>query len=164
MISMIAALTLQRVIGYQQHLPWYIPADLRYFRRMTLNKTVVMGRMTWDSLGQPLAQRRNIVLSHNPNLSAQGAEVITQPEAILALPDSEIMIIGGGSLYRLFLPHAERLYLTYILAEFNGDTWFPVLPPGEWHESKREEHPSDALNPYAYRFTIWDRIRGQKKG
>jgi dihydrofolate reductase len=159
MISMIAALTLQRVIGYQQHLPWHMPADLRYFRRMTLNKTVVMGRATWESLGQPLAQRRNIVLSHNPNLSVQGADVVTHPEAILALPDSEIMIIGGGSLYRLFLPHAERLFLTYILAEFNGDTFFPVLPSGEWHESKREEHLSDALNPYNYRFTIWDRIR-----
>jgi dihydrofolate reductase len=160
MLAMIAALAQNRVIGLNNQLPWRLPADLRHFRRTTLGKTVVMGRKTWESLARPLPERRNIVLSQQPDYTAPGAEVWHDPVTVLNLAthENEVFIIGGESLYRLFLEHATRLYLTEVQAEFRGDTWFPALPPGQWRQCAREDHAADADNPWSYCFSVWEKI------
>lgn len=133
MISMIAAMAHDRVIGLDNQMPWHLPADLAHFKRVTLGKPVLMGRKTFESIGRPLPGRRNLVISRNPDYRADGVEVIDSVEAALALlADSdvaELMVIGGGHLYGQLLPRADRLYLTRIdLA--GGGYPFPGLRRG----------------------------------
>jgi dihydrofolate reductase len=155
---MIAAVAHHRIIGKDNRLPWHLPADLRHFRLTTLGKTVVMGRKTWDSIGKPLAERRNIVLSRNLQ-SLDGAEVWRDTSAISALAEqeSEVCIIGGASLYRLFMPQAQRLYLTFVELDVAGDTWFPEWDAQHWREVERDSFAPDEKNPCAYHFTRWER-------
>ena len=133
MISLIAALAVDRVIGMENAMPWNLPADLAWFKRNTLNKPVIMGRNTWESIGRPLPGRKNIILSSQPGTDDRVTWVKSVDEAIAACGDvPEIMVIGGGRVYEQFLPKAQKLYLTHIDAEVEGDTHFPDYEPDDW--------------------------------
>lgn len=128
LISLIVAMAENRVIGRDNQMPWHLPADLRHFKSVTLGKPVIMGRKTFESIGRPLPGRRNLVISRNTEWQADGVETVNSLDAALALVNAhdEVMIIGGGQLYRDALPLAHRLYLTHIeLNVDDADTWFP---------------------------------------
>lgn len=149
MISLIAALAVDRVIGMENAMPWNLPADLAWFKRNTLNKPVVMGRLTWESIGRPLPGRKNIVISSKPGSDDRVQWVSSVEEAIAACGDvEEIMVIGGGRVYEQFLPKAQKLYLTHIDAEVEGDTHFPDYDPDEWESVFSEFHDADAQNSH----------------
>lgn len=145
-IAIIAALAKNAIIGKNNALPWHIPEDLQFFKRMTLGKPVIMGRKTFDAIGKPLPGRRNIVVTRNPELVIAGVEVVHSLEQALefAAQDNpaEIMVIGGAELYAQALPIAKRLYLTYIDQEFEGDSRFPEISQEAWLEVARETHSS----------------------
>jgi dihydrofolate reductase len=160
-ISLIVAMAENRVIGRGNQMPWHLPADLRHFKAITLGKPVIMGRKTFESIGRPLPSRRNIVISRNAEWQADGVESVTSLNAALALVNdvSEVMIIGGGQLYREALPLAHRLYLTHIqLLVTDADTWFPDYSQQQWQTLSEECHTPDEKNPYHYRFETLDRI------
>ncbi len=162
-IALVAALARNGIIGKDNALPWHLPADLRHFRRLTLGKPVLMGRRTYESIGHPLPDRINIVVSRTPGYQAPGCIVVDSLEAgieagIAAAGDGEeLMIIGGAALYRAALPMAERLYLTRIEADVEGDARFADYEAEEWEEVAREEHPADACNPFPYCFVTLQR-------
>jgi dihydrofolate reductase len=158
-ICLIAALDRNGLIGRDNALPWRLPADLQHFKRLTLGKPIVMGRLTWESLGRPLPGRHNIVLTRDPAYHAEGASVVYSVDAALAAAGAvdEVMVIGGAALYRTLLPRAARLYLTRIDAAFDGDAWFPEIDPAAWREVAREAHAADARNPYPYAFVTLER-------
>jgi len=157
--SIIAALARNRVIGHQGTMPWRLPAELRYFRSRTLGKPVVMGRRTFESIGRPLPGRQNIVVTRNPQYHPEGVQVVRSLEGALDLAAAapEVMIIGGAQLYRQALPRAQRLYLTHIDAELEGDTHFPRWDPGQWLEIERVPRAADERNPYAMTFSVLER-------
>ncbi|MGD8566779.1 MAG: type 3 dihydrofolate reductase [Gammaproteobacteria bacterium] len=159
-ISLIWAMAKNRVIGIDNRLPWKLPADMKWFRRHTLGKPVVMGRNTFESFGgRPLPDRTNIVVTQDANYRAQGA-IVTHSidEALKACGDAdEVMIIGGMSLYEQSLPMADRLYMTIVDADFDGDAWFPVIDPQRWIETERHRHDADDKNPYRCTFSILER-------
>ncbi|HDC4321493.1 type 3 dihydrofolate reductase [Aeromonas hydrophila] len=161
MISMIAAMAHDRVIGLDNQMPWHLPADLAHFKRVTLGKPVLMGRKTFESIGRPLPGRRNLVISRNPDYRADGVEVIDSVDAALALlagsDVAELMVIGGGHLYGQLLPRADRLYLTRIDLAVEGDTRFPAFDEGDWLCIEREPHQPDEKNPHSYCFETWQR-------
>lgn len=158
-ICLIAALDRNGLIGRDNALPWRLPADLQHFKRVTLGKPIVMGRLTWESLGRPLPGRHNIVLTRDPAYRAEGASVVHSIDAALAAAGAvdDVMVIGGAALYRKLLPRAARLYLTRIDAAFDGDAWFPEVDPAEWCEVAREAHAPDERNPYPYAFVTLER-------
>ncbi len=134
-IALIAAMDKNRVIGHKNALPWHLPEDLKYFKRITSGKTVVMGRKTFESMNQkPLPNRRNIVLTQNPTFIASGCEVLNSVDSVCQLDtgNDEIMIIGGAAIYAAFLPLASRLYLNFIEKTYQGDTFFPKFDEKEW--------------------------------
>lgn len=160
-ISMIAAMANNRVIGLDNKMPWHLPADLAFFKRVTVGKPVLMGRKTYQSIGRPLPGRKNIVLSRDASLVIEGVECVQSIEqAKLLLGDiEELMIIGGATIYEQFLPIAERLYLTFIELKVDGDTQFPDYQKHvQWHEIKRESHLKDEKNVYNYQFVTLDRV------
>ena len=155
LISLIVAMAENRVIGRGNQMPWHLPADLRHFKGVTLGKPVIMGRKTFESIGRPLPGRRNVVISRNAEWSADGVECVNSLDAALALVQdaAEVMIIGGGQLYREALPLAQRLYLTHIqLSVTDADTWFPDYSQYQWQLQAEELHAPDEKNPYHYRF------------
>ncbi len=158
MISLIAALAVDRVIGMENAMPWNIPADLAWFKRNTLNKPVIMGRLTWESIGRPLPDRKNIVISSKPGEDSRVEWVSSVEAAIAACGDAEeIMVIGGGSIYEQLLPMAQRLYLTHVDAEVEGDTHFPDYTPDEWQSTFSEFHDADDSNSHGYCFEVLER-------
>ncbi|WP_128179599.1 type 3 dihydrofolate reductase [[Pantoea] beijingensis] len=158
MISLIAALAADRVIGMENAMPWDLPADLAWFKRTTLNKPVIMGRLTWESIGRPLPNRLNIVVSSQKSDIEGVIWVSSIEEAIAAAGDAqEIMVIGGGRIYEQLLKRADRLYLTHIDAEVEGDTHFPDYEPDEWESTFSEFHDADEKNSHSYCFEILDR-------
>ncbi len=159
-ISLIWAMSDDRVIGANNRLPWRLPADMRWFRRHTLGKPVVMGRKTFESFGaKPLPERHNIVITRDHNYRADGVEVVFSPDDALvaAGPVDEVMIIGGAFLYRQMLPRADRLYMTLVHGSFEGDTRFPEFDWGEWRETERHDYCADENNLWSYSFYILDR-------
>lgn len=159
-LSLIWAMTDDRVIGIHNALPWKLPADMQWFRDNTLGKPVVMGRKTFESFGaRPLPQRLNIIVSKDTAYKAEGARVVDSIDAALreGKDCEEIMIIGGASLYRQTLPLAQRLYMTIVHADVAGDAWFPEFDLGQWRETYRLERPADEKNPYACSFLIMER-------
>ncbi len=158
MISLITALGNKNVIGYQGQMPWQLPADLAYFKKITLNHPVVMGHQTFKSIGRPLPKRRNLVLSHDPNLTIADCETITSLEVVFQLSkETEVFIIGGGSIYRQFLPYAEKLYLTRIAADFEGDTFFPEFSLAKWALISQKKGEKNSANPYDYTFLVYQK-------
>jgi dihydrofolate reductase len=164
-IALIAAVAENGVVGRDNQLPWHLPGDLPYFKRVTLGKPVVMGRKTWDSIGRPLPGRANIVVSRQAGLQLEGATVVADIESALALAADiaagegaqELMVIGGAEIYALALPLAQRLYLTEVHAEVAGDAWFPPWNRADWQERSREYHSAAATNPYDFSFVVYER-------
>ncbi|MEI8651878.1 type 3 dihydrofolate reductase [Pseudoalteromonas sp. Hal273] len=154
-ISMIAAMANNRVIGLDNKMPWHLPADLQHFKKVTTGKPVIMGRKTFESIGRPLPGRRNIIITRNSEYTAQGIEVVTTPDAALELVATaeEVMIIGGGNIYEQFLPKAERLYLTFIDLDVKGDTQFPDYNKvANWYVKEEQENHPDDKNLSSYKF------------
>ncbi|MDN3609012.1 type 3 dihydrofolate reductase [Vibrio ostreicida] len=157
-ISLIAAMANDRIIGKDNNMPWHLPADFAWFKQCTMGKPVVMGRKTYDSIGRPLPGRHNIVISRDENLELHGVTTVTSvEEAIEAAGEvEEIMIIGGGSIYRACLPQANKLYVTYIDADFEGDTQFPLWGD-QFVEIDSHHHGCDEKNAYSMRFAVLER-------
>lgn len=158
-LSIVVAVAANGVIGVDNCLPWRLPADMHRFRQLTLGKPVIMGRRTYESIGRPLAKRTNIVLTRNREYVADGCTVVHSAEAgIAAAGDAaELMVIGA---FASLLPYVDRIYLTQILAAFDGDTFFPALDSDEWQVVSAESFLPDEKNHYSYRFVTLDRIRG----
>ena len=147
-LALVAAVSPDRIIGREGGLPWHLPEDLKYFKHLTTGHAVIMGRRTWDEVGRPLPQRRNLVVSRRPGLTLEGAEVFDRLDAAIAAArgtDALPMVIGGGAIYRLALPLATRIYLTEVPLQVQGDTTFPELDPAEWQETSRREGETPGL-------------------
>lgn len=163
-LCLIAALAQNRVIGRDNQLPWHLPADLKHFKAKTLGKPIIMGRKTWDSLGRPLPGRLNLVVSRQTDLVLDGAEVFPSLDAAIVRADEwaraqgvdELMLIGGAQLYEQGLAQAERLYLTRVALQPEGDAWFPAFAESDWQRSDSEEHAAAETSP-AYCFETWQR-------
>ncbi|MDX1676528.1 type 3 dihydrofolate reductase [Arsukibacterium sp.] len=154
-VAMIAAMANNRVIGKDNQMPWHLPADLKHFKAITLGKPVLMGRKTFQSIGRPLPGRRNLVISRAIPENTQGVEWFNSVEQALAAvsDNAEVMVIGGGEIYRQCLPLAETLYLTEIELATDGDAYFPDYhAAGPWQLVAEQQYPADANNPYQYRF------------
>ncbi len=158
MISLIAAMSKNRVIGRDNQLPWHMPVDLEHFKRLTLNKPIIMGRVTFECLGEPLPKRRNIVVSHQTGLTIPGCETFTSLEKALdAVKDEpEIMIIGGATIYEQSLRFADRIYITIIDTVLEGDTFFPEWP-NTWHVVDERHHKKDAEHAFDCAFLTLER-------
>ncbi len=157
MISLVAAMAKNRVIGLDNKMPWHLPADLKHFKAVTMSKPIIMGRKTFESIGRALPGRRNIVISRNTNFVAEGCELVHSIDAAIAATqdEQEIMIIGGGFLYQQMIKHADRLYLTFIDLDIAGDTCFPAFEDLNLTQIDSESHASDEKNPYPYQFVTY---------
>ena len=154
-LSLIVAMTQNRVIGKDNQMPWHLPADLAWFRQNTTGKPVIMGRKTFESIGRPLPKRTNIVLSRQPFEHDGVIWKDSLESAVDFVRDSEeIMLIGGGQLFNEYLSQADRLYLTEIQTELDGDTFFPSINWDKWPIEFEQYRPADAQNPYDCRFLI----------
>jgi dihydrofolate reductase len=166
-IAMIWAMASNGVIGRQNKLPWHLPNDLKYFKRLTSGKTVIMGRKTYESIGRPLPNRINIVITRAKDFHAEGIKVVNSLPAALELAAAEtlisgaeeVIVIGGAEIYKLCLPLAERLYVTLVHADVDGDARFPEWDRQAYQEIGREDFSADGPNPYDYSFVVFDKIR-----
>jgi len=158
-LSIVVALDDNRLIGKDNRLPWYLPADLAFFKKITTGNSILMGRKTYDSIGRPLPNRRNIVITRNSEISIKGCEIVNSIEKALSITkdEEEVMVIGGANLFEQLLPVVSRLYITHIEGEFEGGTYFPDYDESEWLVVSRESHQPDEKNKYAYQFSIMDR-------
>lgn len=159
-LSIIAAMAHNRVIGRDNRLPWRLPADLQYFKRITMGKPMIMGRKTWASLPGLLPGRRHIVVTRDQHYQAEGAEVVHSLEQAIAQAGDvqEIMLVGGANLYSQAITLASRMYLTQIDAVVQGDAWFPEFDRRQWQEVSRDAHSEDEENQYPYAFTLLQRL------
>jgi dihydrofolate reductase len=157
--SLIVARARNGVIGRDNALPWHLPADLAHFRRTTLGHPVIMGRRTWESIGRPLPGRENLVVSRRAGYSAPGARVVQSLEEAwrTVAGAGEAFVIGGAGLYEAALPGADRIYLTEIEADVEGDTRFPALQEGDWIATIQGEHGADERNAFGMRFVLLSR-------
>jgi dihydrofolate reductase len=155
-ICMIAAMANNRVIGKDKQMPWHLPADLKHFKAITLGYPIVMGRLTYESIGKALPGRKNIVISSNHEYSLNDAIVVHSCDDAVKVAKTEsdkVMIIGGGKIYEAFLPQADELYLTFIDLAVEGDTKFPdYTAQSQWYEASSESHKKDDKNGHDYRF------------
>ena len=160
MISIIVAASENDVIGRQGELPWRLSDDLKHFKALTMGKPIVMGRRTWASIGRPLPGRQNIVVTRQRDFGAEGCDVVASLEdAVAAAGDAdEIVVIGGSQIYALALPLAERLYLTRVHADVEGDASFPAVDATRWCLVADEHHEADERNEYDFSFRVYDRV------
>lgn len=163
-ISLIAALTRNRVIGKNNDLPWRLPDDMKYFMETTRGHCVIMGRKNYESLPhkfRPLAERTNIVITRQSDYSAPGCEVVHSLQEALDVArkknDAEVFVIGGAEIYGQVLPYAHKLYLTEIDTELTGDTFFPIVDAASFHERSRKHHAADEKHPFAFDFVVYER-------
>lgn len=164
-LALIAAYAQNRVVGIDNKLPWHLPEDLKYFKRCTSGKAIIMGRKTYESIGRPLPNRTNIVITRNPAFKADGVKVVTSLNDAIELAAAvnevsgvdEIMVIGGAAIYELTLPMADRLYLTHVHAQVEGDAYFPEVDFSNWREVERADYASSETNPYDYSFVVYDK-------
>ena len=159
MISIVVAASENNVIGRQGDLPWRLPDDLRRFKAITMGKPIVMGRKTWESIGRPLPGRQNIVITRQADFGAEGCHVVfSVEEAVAAAAGAEeTMVIGGSEIYALFLPDADRLYLTRVHADVDGDAFLPSIDDSEWRLVSEERHTADERNEFDYSFLTYER-------
>ena len=153
MINIIVTMSKNRVIGDSNTLIWHLPEDLKRFRQLTTGNTIVMGRKTYESIGKPLPNRRSIIITRDPDYSVEGCEVVNSLEEALLLSNSDCFIIGGGEIYRQVIDIADRIYLTLINKEFEGDTSFPELK--DWVEISYEDFSND---DFEYSFIQYERF------
>lgn len=158
MLSLVAAMDKNRLIGRANKLPWYLPEDLRRFKCITMHKPIIMGRNTFESIGKPLPGRRNIVVSGNRGYKAENCETVQSLDQAVQLTAgaTEALIIGGMQIYQYALPLVSRMYLTLIEHMFEGDAWFPEYDTGDWRlvESERHQHHQP---DFFYQFNIYER-------
>ena len=156
-LSLIVAHCRNRVIGTNGDMPWgrSMKTDLKRFRELTTGHTVVMGRKTFESIGQPLPNRRNIILTTQKDYRVDGCETMTLDKLLSIDTDEEVFVIGGGEIYNKLLPHAQRCYLTKIHWHFQGDTFFPYLR-GIWNICYSEFHPKSDRDPYDHTFYVYE--------
>jgi dihydrofolate reductase len=169
-ISLIVAVADSGAIGINNTLPWRLPNDLQRFKAITMGKPIIMGRKTFDSIGKPLPGRQNIVITRRSDLHLTGCTVVTSVEAALQCArqgdevncdeakDNEVIIIGGAEIYKHALPHAQRIYLTQVHADIQGDAGFPLLNMNEWREVACEHHAADERHAHAYSFVTLERV------
>ena len=157
-ISLIVAMAKNRVIGNNNQMPWHLPADFAYFKKVTLGHPVIMGRKTFESIGRPLPGRRNIVVSRNPAFRAEGIEVVPSLDAaISACQSADVFVIGGATLYAEALPFVDRIFLTEVDAMPEGETLFPLLEKNQWREVARERRDADEKNVFAMEFVVLEK-------
>ena len=166
-LSLIVALAENRVIGLDDRMPWHLPGDFKYFKATTLGKPIIMGRKTWDSLGRPLPGRLNLVVSRQPGLQLDGAEVFASLEDAIVRADQwareqgvdELMLIGGAQLYAQGLEKGlvDRLYLTRVEMNPQGDAWFPEVDEGVWKKVSSQQGPAEEGKP-VYHFEVWEQV------
>ena len=160
MISYIVAMDKNRVIGKDNQLPWHLPADLKFFKKVTMGHPIVMGRKTHESIGKPLPGRENIILTRNQTYKSEGCSVIHSVEELNRLVEEkneEVFVIGGAELFKATFAHVDRLYITKIEHEFEGDTYFPDFKESDWKIISQEKGIKDEKNPYDYSFIIYER-------
>ena len=164
MLSAIVAVSENGIIGDDNQIPWYLPADLAYFKRTTMGKPVIMGRKCFESIGRPLPKRLNVVLTRNAFFTADGV-IVTHSgaqamEVAAASGAAEAFVIGGADIYRLFWAQTRTLYYTLVHTEVDGDIRFPDLDEAEWSLTSEERHEADAKNAHAYTFRVYERRLG----
>ena len=159
-ISIIVAMDKKGVIGLDGDLPWHLSADLKHFKAITMGKPLIMGRKTHESIGRPLPGRKNIVLTHSQEFKTEGCTVVySLEEALIAAGEvDEVMIMGGSGIYDQSLASADRLYLTEVHADVNGDVYFPEFDRSEWVEIEREDYSTDDKNNFDYSFVVMERV------
>ncbi|MGI8978746.1 MAG: dihydrofolate reductase [Pirellulaceae bacterium] len=175
-LSIIVAMDRNRVIGRGGTLPWRLSADLKRFKALTMGHHLIMGRKTFESIGRALPGRTSIVITHNEGLVLKdklalgqmaGEGIIIQSSLVraikLAASDSEVFVIGGAQIYALALPRADRLYVTHVEAEVEGDTFFPSHDWNEWRQVEETDHAADTKNEFPHHFCIYDRITASPK-
>jgi len=164
-LAQIVAVASNGVIGRNNQLPWYLPEDLKYFKRTTMGKPVIMGRKTYESIGKPLPGRTNIVITRNPDYQLAGCQVVQTLDAAIEVAEGvcflegkeEGIIMGGSEIYKLSLPQTDRLYLTEVHAEVEGDAFFPAIDREQWQEVSREDYQAQGPNPYDYSMVVLER-------
>ena len=158
-VTIVVAISENYAIGKNNQLLWHMPADLRHFKNITTGHTVIMGRKTYDSVGKPLPNRRNIIITRQ-DIEIEGCEVVKSVEDALALcaNDEEVFIVGGAEIYKLAMNKTDRIYLTIIHHSFDADTLFPEIDYLEWRETAREDHQPDEKNKFPYSFITLDRV------
>ncbi|WP_210397138.1 dihydrofolate reductase [Motiliproteus sediminis] len=164
-LAAIVAQAQNRVIGNRNRLPWHLPEDLKYFKSVTLGKPIIMGRKTFESIGRPLPGRTNIVVTRDPAYQRDGIEVVHSLDQAIERAEQvalinggdEALVIGGAELYAQALPRIERLYLTQVHDEVEGDAYFPAFDPAEWQQSARQDFSSSGCNPFDYSFIVLER-------
>jgi dihydrofolate reductase len=161
MVSIVVAAGKNNAIGKDNQLIWHLPDDLKFFKKITLGNPIIMGRSTYESVGRPLPGRRNIVLSRNKDLKIDGCEVVHSPEeALQLLKDHEhIMVVGGEAIYKLFMAHTDRIYLTRVDFSPEADSYFPELKTSEWKLIESHFHDRDEKHKYSFHFETWDKIK-----
>jgi len=159
LVTLIVAVADNGVIGRENTLPWHLPEDLKRFKRLTMGKPMIMGRKTFESIGKPLPGRLNIVVTRDSNYRREGVEVVHGTDAALeaAAGASEVMVIGGAELFRLFLPRAGRIHLTRVHGNIEGDVMWPALDIREWDVVERERHEADDRHAHAMTFEVWEK-------
>jgi dihydrofolate reductase len=160
MISLLVAYDLNKTIGKDNQLPWHLPADLAYFKRVTMGRPIIMGRKTHDSIGRALPGRENIILTRNRSYTSEGCTVIHTLSEIKEIENQsgeEVFVIGGAEIFNEVLEIADRLYVTLIEDEFEGDTFFPSFDEKDWELISKEKGIKDEKNPYEYYYLIYDR-------
>lgn len=160
-ISLIVAVSANNVIGVDGGLPWHLSEDLKHFKRVTMGKPMIMGRATWESIGRALPGRKSIVMTRQSGFEAEGCEVVSSvDEALAAAGDAEeVMIIGGGEIYRLFLPVTDRIYMTRVNADVEGDTYLDKIDPHLWDVRSSESFASDGSGEPGFDIQVLDRRR-----
>ena len=164
-LALMVARAANGCIGRDNKLPWYLPNDLKYFKQVTLGKPIVMGRKTWESLKGPLPGRTNIVITRQAGYQAEGARVVSTLDEALTLAGhvgvidgaDEAIVIGGAEIYALALPQINRMYVTEVHADVDGDAFFPEVDMRQWQEVGREDFPAQPPNPYDYSFVVYQR-------
>jgi len=157
-ISIVVAIAANNAIGKDNQLLWRLPNDLKHFKQITSGHTIIMGRKTYDSVGKPLPNRRNIVITRQ-NINIEGCEVVNSLDAALALcaNEPEIFIVGGAEIYKHAMQVTNRIYLTIVHQSFDGDTYFPEIKADEWKETEREDYQPDEKHQFAYSFITLER-------
>jgi dihydrofolate reductase len=166
LISLIAALSTNRVIGKNNDLPWTLPDDMKYFMQTTKGHCVILGRKNYDSIPEkyrPLPNRTNIVVTRQKTFVAPGCVIVNSFENALATAkeanETEVFVIGGAEIYKQALPYADRLYLTEIKAIIEGDVYFPAVQSNDWKEISRVHHPADSKHIFAFAFVMYQRTK-----
>ena len=159
MISMVVAMAENRAIGKGNKLLWHLPDDFKHFKTLTMGKPVLMGRKTYESIGNPLPGRKNIVVTRDNGFSVGGVTVVNSIDAALAAveEDDEVMVIGGASFYQQMLPLTKNIYLTFVHQAFEADVFFPELNLDEWQAVEKREHAADENHQYSFSFINYER-------